>query len=139
MRYFLVANIGPFAYESAKAFGTMFGCPMQDFAFHSINHLHGRRKLWIINSAFEAKKLEHCIHLNTPAELSTRPQFVRHASLYFLPSTLAKWNICHTVLDQRPNQVIVTFPFPFHQGFSAGPTSGSGNQLRRRALDFTHL
>lgn len=47
-------------------------------------------------------------------------QFVRHYNLFILPQWLEHWGIPYHVVDQQAQEIVITFPGTYHEGFSIG-------------------
>ena len=93
----------------------------------AINYLHwGKPKVWIIIAGENAMKLEKTITeivKNLPGDSDQYKQcqnIMRHKEFLVTPDFLNKNNIIHTVIVQKPNEFIVTFPRGYHFGWNLG-------------------
>lgn len=119
--------------------GSSFGLEMTNHAAYSLNYLHrGAPKRWVIIEPEAHKELEELLHPQVEAaaerlipELSsgfkppTHPPrcdgFLGHEPLYVPKETLALHAIAHTEIVQYEGEMVITFPFAYSQGSSAGP------------------
>lgn len=113
----------PFAYLAPKGFGTPFAIHQEDWNLYSIHHLSKGYKLWCIIQPDEKKKLEmlcsEALSLSHDCD-----QFLRHNSTYLPVKKLKEWEIRYTLVLQKPNTAIITYPGAYHQGFSVTGTIG---------------
>lgn len=111
----------PLAYLAGNQFGSLFNLHVKDFDLYSLSHLHHGRKVWIVIPPAGRRDLEkimaHLSLLNTPS----CSQFIRHDNLFVLPDWLDFWRIPYHLVDQQAQEVVVTFPGTYHEGFSIGP------------------
>ncbi len=125
----------PYFYVS-RTEGTPFGMHIEDFAAYSLNYLHaGAPKCWKVVAPKDHAKLEEVMHafLNPEERMlssrtnlkSRRPpqcsQFLRHKSVYLPDELLQVLNIEYTSVVQHQGQMVITFPFAYHQGYNSGP------------------
>ncbi|KZF20056.1 JmjC-domain-containing protein [Xylona heveae TC161] len=125
----------PYFYVSNRN-GTPFGMHVEDFAAYSLNYHHvGAPKKWYVVRPREHQWLEEFIHnfLNPEERLlgsehlrkPRRPpqcgQFLRHNSLYLPEETLRTIGVCYTRVVQHQGEMVITFPFAYHQGYNTGP------------------
>ncbi|KAI9877174.1 MAG: hypothetical protein M1830_004632 [Pleopsidium flavum] len=125
----------PYFYVSHSE-GTPFGMHIEDFAAYSLNYLHcGAPKCWTVVTPSHHAKLEEILYafLN-PGErmLSSRTnlkpktppqcsQFLRHNSVYVPTELLQLLDIEYTLVAQHQGEMVITFPFAYHQGYNTGP------------------
>ena len=126
--------------QLAGAKGSPFGLEMTDHAAYSLNYLHrGAPKRWVIIEPDARLQLEELLQpevesmaerlvkkSRTKFEPPTHPprcdRFLGHQPLYVPKDTLALHGIAHTDLVQYEGEMVVTFPFTYYQGISAGPS-----------------
>lgn len=125
--------------QLAGARGSLFGLEMTTHAAYSLNYLHrGAPKRWIIIEPHAHKELEELLHpqveaaaerlipkLTSGLKPPTHPPrcdgFLGHEPLYVPKETLALHAIAHTEIVQYEGEMVITFPFAYSQGSSAGP------------------
>lgn len=125
----------PYFYVS-RTEGTPFGMHIEDFAAYSLNYLHaGAPKCWKVVAPKDHAKLEEVMNVFLNPEermLSSRTtlkprrppqcsQFLRHKSVYLPEEFLQVLNIEYTSVVQHQGEMVITFPFAYHQGYNAGP------------------
>lgn len=113
----------PFAYHSDAKFGALFTCHREDYDLYSINHLRIGRKIWITIPGRYAAALEKCLQETGIFQAPHCAQFVRHDSLFIPRRHLEIWKIPYHVIDQHANQIVITEPRVYHQGFSVGSSN----------------
>ena len=101
-------------------FGSLFNLHVEDFDRYSLSHLHHGRKVWIV--IHPASRVDWEKIMSHPKLLETRScsQFIRHDNLFVLPDWLDFWRIPYHVVDQQAQEIVVTFPGTYHEGFSIG-------------------
>lgn len=146
--------------QISGARGSPFGLEMTNHAAYSLNYLHrGAPKRWIIIEPDAHKKLEELLYphveaaedriVNLPSGFYKPPthpprcdRFLAHQPLYVPKDVLYLRSIPYTELVQYEGEMVITFPFAYYQGFSAGPnlaeTIGFGND-RWEAIQNGHL
>lgn len=120
--------------------GSPFGLEMMDHAAYSLNYLHrGAPKRWVIIEPDAHLQLEELLQpevefvaerlvkkSRTEFKPPTHPprcdRFLGHQPLYVPKDILALHGIAHTELVQYEGEMVVTFPFTYYQGISAGPS-----------------
>lgn len=125
--------------QLAGAKGSPFGLTMTNHAAYSLNYLHrGAPKRWIIIEPDAHKQLEELLYpqvesiaerliknrssgFKSPTHPPRCDRFLNHQSLYVPKETLILHGIAHTELVQYEGEMVITFPFAYCQGFSAGP------------------
>lgn len=109
----------------SKAPGTVFPLAVEGHAAHSITYHHtGADKVWYIVKPSDFHRIEeHVWNNNTRVKLEgDEPQcsqFVRHESIYVEPEYLAT-GVDFTRVVQKAGEMVIIFPFAYHQGFNAG-------------------
>lgn len=113
----------PFGYESASTFGAPFACHREDFDLYSLHHLYTGQKIWIVISSTDVATFESCVR-TAKSHLAEKKchQFIRHDSMYIPLSVLTGWGIQYRLIHQKANEIVVTLPRTYHQGFSMGYT-----------------
>ncbi|KAL9122950.1 MAG: hypothetical protein Q9187_000491 [Circinaria calcarea] len=111
----------------------------KELAAYSVNYLHkGAPKVWTVIKPRDHKQLEEAIHYLTVDKLSLTPdcklpllppqcdQFLRHEALYLPKKTLTACRVLHAEVVQYQNEMIITFPFAYCQGYNTGPNISEG-------------
>lgn len=109
---------------------------LERFAAYSLNHLHvGAPRLWTVMRPEDYGKLEQyllqCldpvkdmqgVFLGKP-KLATPgcSQFIRHHRVYLPEATINALGVRYTKVTQRPGELVITFPYAYHQGMNSGP------------------
>ena len=100
--------------------------------------MQGAPKVWTVIKPSNHKQLEEAIHYLTVNKLSLTPdnklplllpqcdQFLRHEGLYVPKKTLTTCRVDHTEVVQYQNEMIITFPFAYCQGYNTGPNISEG-------------
>ena len=125
----------PYFYVS-RSEGTPFGMHIEDFAAYSLHYLHaGAPKCWKVVAPKDHAKLEEVMHtfLNSEEKMLSsrtdlrprRPpqcsQFLRHKSVYLPEEFFRLLNVDYTPVVQHQGEMVITFPFAYHQGYNTGP------------------
>lgn len=110
----------PYAYVSNDEFGAPFAMHVEDCHLASINYLYTGEKVWFIVEPQSGRRLEERLVATGIGKRCS--QFLRHSARYVPRSLLDAWGISYKVIRQLPNEIIVTFPGAYHQGFSTGFT-----------------
>lgn len=110
----------PYAYVSNDEFGAPFALHVEDCHLASINYLYTGEKVWFIVEPQSGRRLEEKL-VATGVEKRCS-QFLRHSARYVPRSLLDAWGISYKVIRQLPNEIIITLPGAYHQGFSTGFT-----------------
>lgn len=115
---------------------TPFAIHIEDYAAYSVNYLHvGAPKCWRVIYPKHHRQVEEFLyqHINPPERrLSTssgrmprRPpqctQFLRHHAMYLPKYTMDMLRIDYTTVIQHQGEMVVTFPFAYHEGWNTGP------------------
>jgi hypothetical protein len=112
----------PWAYISSGPY-TPFSLHKEDADTNGINHLvAGHRKVWFVIAPHHAEKLEDLIaeELEIDDKHRACDQWIRHLNVYIPRGKLEERGIHYCVFAQRVDQVVITFPQAYHQGFNAG-------------------
>lgn len=125
----------PYFYVSHSE-GTPFGMHIEDFAAYSLNYLHcGAPKCWTVVAPSHHAKLEEILYaflnpgkrmLSSRTNLKPKSppqcsQFLRHNSVYVPTELLQLLDIEYTLVAQHQGEMVITFPFAYHQGYNTGP------------------
>ena len=101
--------------------GSVFAMHMEDYAALSINFHHwGAPKRWIIICPADSEKLENLITGMLGLRHTGCDQFIRHASIFVPSWVLERAGIRFTEVEQRPGEMVVTFPWAYHEGWNQG-------------------
>jgi len=110
-----------YAYEFYNLFEASFAMHCKDENLHFINYLYEEDKYWVTISQSHVELLEQKFReTNDSYYLTECAQFLRHFAIYFSTSTLNEWNVLYKVTHQKAEEVIITYSWVYHQGFSAG-------------------
>ncbi|KAI9771734.1 MAG: hypothetical protein M1839_002748 [Geoglossum umbratile] len=101
--------------------GSLFTMHLEDYNVHSFNYLRsGEPKRWVVVNPSSRTKFEDLIKATFPAIPATCSQFMRHQNLYMSPSFLSQHSIGFAEITQTPGDMLVLFPFAYHQGYNMG-------------------
>ncbi|KAI9724726.1 MAG: hypothetical protein M1812_000001 [Candelaria pacifica] len=115
---------------------TPFAIHIEDYAAYSINYLHsGAPKCWRVVRPEHHRDVEEFLnnHTNPPErQLSARSgrtpcrppqcsQFLRHHPMYIPKTTMDMLDITYTTVVQHQGEMVITFPFAYHEGWNTGP------------------
>ncbi|XP_063716996.1 lysine-specific demethylase 4A-like isoform X2 [Symsagittifera roscoffensis] len=94
----------------------------EDMDLYSINYIHyGEPKTWYVIPPEHGKRFEVVAKGRfAPTEGTMCENFLRHKTTIISPSFLKKENIPCSKTVQRAGEIVVTFPFAYHQGFNHG-------------------
>jgi histone demethylase JARID1 len=82
----------------------------EDHFLYSINYQHfGATKTWYGVPASEAEKFERAIKRMAPELFETQPDLLFQLATTFNPGRLVEEGVKVYVIDQRPNQFVITF------------------------------
>ncbi|TIA90563.1 hypothetical protein E3P99_01508 [Wallemia hederae] len=105
-------------------FGTWratFAWHVEDMDLYSINYIHfGAPKYWYTIPQKQKRKFEQLMAGLFPGESKACPEWLRHKSYLASPNVLASHNIKPSVLVQKQNEFVITFPHGYHSGFNMG-------------------
>ena len=109
----------PYFYFASPA--SVFAMHMEDYAALSINFHHwGAPKRWVIICPQDAEKLENLVVGMLGLRNLTCDQFIRHASVFVPTWVLERAGIRHTQVLQQPGDMVITFPWAYHEGWNQG-------------------
>ena len=131
------AGVNKSVFDISGIDGTVFGMRLADVGAYSLNYLHdGAPQIWTIVRPAEHKKLEETLHdFQQPRRIREevagigipRPKlppacdsFLRHKPLYVPEETLKTYDINYTKVVQYLGEIIVLFPFAYHQAYNTG-------------------
>ena len=117
--------------------GTVFGMRIADLGAYLLNYIHdGAPQIWTVVRPTEHKKLEETLHgfLHPSKSVGEgtgiaipRPKFppkcdnfLRHNPLYVPEETLKHDDIEYTKVIQYLGEMVITFPFAYHQAYNTG-------------------
>jgi jumonji domain-containing protein 2 len=103
-------------------FGSVFGLQSDDGDLYSMNYLHyGMAQHWYVIAPQHTARLRQVITDKTVLETPHCQALYRHKSLIIPPRTLnGKYSIPFHRIVQRENELVVTYPTAFRQGFNSG-------------------
>lgn len=113
--------------------GTMFCMQIGRYAGYSMEILHrGAPKCWTVVKPSHHNRLEDRVRkLLYSSKMRDDPlapgvplcsQFVRHRPVYVPQETLTKHKIDYTKIVQHQGEMIIIFPWAYHQGYDTGPS-----------------
>lgn len=109
----------PYFYFASPA--SVFAMHMEDYAALSINFHHwGAPKRWIICCPADSEKLENLVAGMLGLKHVTCDQFIRHASVFIPTWVLERAGIRYTMVLQEPGDMVLTFPWAYHEGWNQG-------------------
>ena len=107
---------------------------MPDLGAYSLNYLHdGAAKVWTVVRPTHHMKLEELLHgyvqrsrksliaVPRPKFPPTCDNFLKHNALYVPRSTLKMYDIPYTEVTQHIGEMVIVFPFAYHQAWNEGP------------------
>lgn len=108
---------------------------MNKYAAYSLNYHHsGAPRILNVILPEHHVKLEEFMYITQDSgNLSGRPrkppacsQFVEHQQMYVPHATLSVHNIDYTKVVQHQGEMVITFPYAYHQAYAAGPNITEG-------------
>ncbi|TIB43146.1 hypothetical protein E3P86_00102 [Wallemia ichthyophaga] len=103
------------------AWRATFAWHVEDMDLYSINYIHfGAPKFWYTIPQKQKWKFERLMAGLFPGESKQCPEWLRHKSYLASPHVLASQNIKPSVLVQKQNEFVITFPHGYHSGFNMG-------------------
>ena len=109
----------PYFYFASPA--SVFAMHMEDYAALSINYHHwGAPKRWVICCPADSEKLENLVVGMLGLKSVGCDQFVRHASVFVPTWVLERAGIRFTKVLQEEGDMIITFPWAYHEGWNQG-------------------
>ncbi|KAH0556762.1 hypothetical protein GP486_005449 [Trichoglossum hirsutum] len=101
--------------------GSLFTMHLEDYNVHSFNYLRsGKPKRWVVVNPGSRAKFEDLIKATFPKYPASCSQFMRHQNFYMSPSFLRKHSIGFVQVTQTPGDMMVLYPFAYHQGYNMG-------------------
>ncbi|POY70604.1 hypothetical protein BMF94_6382 [Rhodotorula taiwanensis] len=98
-----------------------FAWHKEDHYSYSINYHHlGDTKTWYGIPGEDDEKLEAAVKLAAPELFEQQPDLMFQLVTLMSPGRLKKHGVRCYVVDQRPNEFIITFPRAYHSGFNHG-------------------
>ncbi|KAG0261774.1 hypothetical protein BG011_000676 [Mortierella polycephala] len=93
----------------------------EDHYTYSINYMHwGETKTWYGIPASDAIKFEDTMRQSVPELFEQQPDLLFQLVTMLSPGRLVANGVKVLALDQRPGQIVVTFPQAYHAGFNHG-------------------
>lgn len=93
----------------------------EDHYTYSINYMHwGETKTWYGIPASDAHQFEETMKQSVPELFEQQPDLLFQLVTMLSPGRLVANGVKVLALDQRPGQVVVTFPQAYHAGFNHG-------------------
>ena len=102
---------------------------MNKYAAYSVNYHHfGAPRILTVALPGHHAKLEEVMHtaqdnetlFGRPTEPPTCSQFVSHNPMYAPQATLSSYDIAHTEVVQQPGEMVIIFPYAYHQVLASG-------------------
>ena len=104
---------------------------MNKYAAYSLNYHHsGAPRILMVALPYRHAEVENAIYdaqdsgnifLGRPENPSTCSQFVAHQSMYVPSITLSNLRIAHTEVVQHQGELVIVFPWAYHQAYTSGP------------------
>lgn len=111
--------------------GPLSPMQMNRYAAYSFNYHHSGapRMVTVIRPEHHAKLEEAMYHeqdtgnlfVSRPSEPPTCTQFLAHQQMYVPQGTLSSLHISHTEVVQNQGELVITFPYAYHQAYTSGP------------------
>ena len=110
--------------------GPLSPLQMNKFAAYSLNYHHsGAPRILKVTRPEHHAKLEENIYITRdsgslfvrPPKPPTCSQFVAHQPLYVPHATLASYNVDYTEVAQHQGEMVIIFPYAYHQTYASGP------------------
>ena len=125
------AGINESVFNVASGSGPLFPLQMNKYAAYSINYHHsGDPRIMTVTRPEHHAKLEEVLHTaqdnETLFDRPTKPpscsQFVSHTPVYAPRATLSSHGIVTTEVVQQPGEMVINFPYAYHQVLASGPS-----------------
>lgn len=121
-----VVGINEPAIHISSGPGVVFPMQMGEFAAYTLNYHHcGAARLYTVIKPTHHKRLEKVLHNSRGLQDRIRPptctQFVSHMQVYVPEETLQRHKIDYTTVPQFEGEMVIMFPWAYHQGYNAGP------------------
>ena len=113
--------------------GPLFPLQMNKYAAYSLSYHHsGAPTIWTVILPEHHAKLEEVVHImqarqdsgnssGRPLEPPACSQFVAHQPMYVPRATLSSYEIEYTEVVQHEGEMVIIFPYAYHQAYVAGP------------------
>ena len=116
-------------FDISNAAGTLFGMQITELGAYKIAYVHdGGPRVWTVARPYEFQKIEALIpgtracHQSVGhKELSDDGNEDPGATKYVPSKTLTDNGIEHTKFAQFDGEMVILFPFAYHQGYNVGP------------------
>ena len=122
-------------FQVAKTSGAVFGLRMEEYAAYLLSVLHvGPPRRWVVVKPTHHARLEEILFDilrgagrsarlggNQVSDVPQCNQFIKHEALYLPKEFLDTHEIEYTLVVQHQSEMIITFPFAYHQEFDTGP------------------
>lgn len=100
---------------------TVFAFHVESFNLPAVNYLHsGDRKVWYAIPSSQRKEMEKLANELGNSDNVNCDNFIRHKTLMIPPSTLKKYGIKFSRVEQHKNEIIIIFSGTYHAGFNCG-------------------
>ena len=125
------AGISESVFNIASSSGPLSPLQMNKYAAYSINYHHsGAPRILTVTLPEHHAELEDVMHTFQDNEsLFGRPtnpprcsQFVSHNPVYAPQATLSFYGIGNTEVVQQQGEMVITFPYAYHQVLASGPS-----------------
>ncbi|KAJ3011366.1 hypothetical protein HKX48_006867 [Thoreauomyces humboldtii] len=98
-----------------------FAWHVEDMDLCSINYIHfGAPKQWYVIPLKDRARFETLARSTFSVASAKCPEFLRHKTSIMSPSYLAANGIKPNKIIQRAGEIIITFPYGYHQGYNLG-------------------
>ena len=123
-------GINQSVFHIAGGRGPLSALQMNKYAAYSLNYHHsGASRILTVTLPEHHAKLEEVMYitqdsgnlLGRPQKPPTCSQFVEHQQMYMPYATLSKHSIEYTKVVQHQGEMVITFPYAYHQAYSSGP------------------
>ncbi len=123
------AGVNEAVFHIALGRGLLSPLQMNKYAAYSLNYHHsGTSRIVTVTRPEHHEKLEHLMyttHDSGNLVVQTKPpacsQFVAHEPVYVPHATLESHGINYTEVVQHPGEMVITFPYAYHQAYTSGP------------------
>ncbi|KAL8822094.1 MAG: hypothetical protein Q9191_007164 [Dirinaria sp. TL-2023a] len=116
-------------FDLSGAAGTLFGMQIAEVGAYKVAYvLDGAPRVWTVVRPYEFQKVEalipstrECHQSVGHKELSDEGEEIPGATKYVPSKTLSDNGIEHTKFAQFDGEMVILFPFAYHQGYNVGP------------------
>lgn len=118
-------------FHVATGAGPLSPLQMNRYAAYSLNYHHsGAPRMVTVIRPEHHTKLEEAMYqeqdagnlfVSQPSEPPTCTQFLAHRQIYVPQGTLSSSHISHTEVVQNQGEMVITFPYAYHQAYTSGP------------------